>query len=167
MVMGLTKRLHYLLSLLYFSILPISVCASAVQNFAIFNDSDDAGLGQGVIVEIELARTPQEISRGLMFRNHLDEGQGMLFIFDSEQPRGFWMKNTLLPLDIIFISEKFRIVSAVTNAQPCRQDPCFVYRSDMPAKYVIEVNGGFMERHHILVGSKVQLKLGLGKNSPF
>jgi len=185
MLIGLTKRLLYLLSFIYFSISPIGACTdvtchnllamglglsqtgpSAVQYFALFNDSDDAGSGQGVIVKLELARTPQEISKGLMFRDHLDEDQGMLFIFDSEQPRRFWMKNTLLPLDIIFISEEFRIESAVTNAQPCRQDPCFVYRSAGSAKYVLEVNGGFMQKHHILIGSEVELKLGVDENPP-
>lgn len=183
MATGLTKRLLHLLFFMYLSTFPIGAHTdatfhdfsamglsptdpSAVQHFAIFNDLDNTDSGQGVIIKLELARTPQEISRGLMFRDHLDENQGMLFIFDSEQPRRFWMKNTLVPLDIIFISEDFRIVSAVVNAQPCRRNPCTVYRSRTPAKYVLEVSGGFMQRHHILVGSQVELKIGPGGNSP-
>ena len=119
------------------------------------------GLGvRDVTVKVEIARTRREISRGLMFRESLSEDQGMLFVFDNEQPLGFWMKNTLIALDIIFISEDLEIVSAQTRAPPCEEDPCPVYRSAKPAKFVVEVNAGFVEKHGISQGNRVEIKIG-------
>ena len=120
---------------------------------------------QDVAVNVELARTPREISRGLMFREHLGENRGMLFVFDNEQPLGFWMKNTLIALDIIFISKDLKIVSAQTRVPPCERDPCPVYRSEKPAKFVVEVNAGFVERFGLSQGNQVEIKLDANDTS--
>jgi uncharacterized membrane protein (UPF0127 family) len=115
--------------------------------------------GRDIRVHVELARTLREISRGLMFREQLRENHGMLFLFHTEQPLGFWMKNTLIPLDIIFISEELEVISAQTRVPPCKQDPCPVYRSEEPAKFVMEVNAGFVEKHGISQGNQVEIKI--------
>ena len=89
-----------------------------------------------------------------MFREKLNENDGMLFVFDDESYLAFWMKNTLIPLDIIFIDENYGIVD-IKNAVPCKEDPCALYKSLKPAKYVLEVNTNFTAKNKIKVGDKV------------
>ena len=108
-----------------------------------------------VKVFIEVADTSEEIRRGLMFRESLNEGHGMLFIFEQEEQLSFWMKNTLIPLDIIFFNAKKEYVSGTTMV-PCKKDPCRNYLSDGSAKYGLEVPKGFIKRHGI--GEKWTLK---------
>ena len=110
----------------------------------------------GKTINLELAKTPQEQQKGLMFREHLDEDSGMLFIFQDEQIRSFWMKNTLIPIDIIFI-DKNNIIIDIQTAQPCKKDPCPDYISKSPVKYVLEVNEGYAERNNIKYGDKVEI----------
>ena len=89
-----------------------------------------------------------------MFREKLEENEGMLFIFDDEKQVSFWMKNTLIPLDMIFINKNLEIVS-VKTAVPCEKDPCQVYESSKPVKFVIEANAGFAFKNRIDVGDKL------------
>jgi uncharacterized membrane protein (UPF0127 family) len=91
---------------------------------------------------VELALTRQQQNRGLMFRDHLPQDAGMLFIFNSEAPRSFWMKNTRIPLDILYFDADLLLVSMVENARPCAADPCPPYPSTAPAQYVLELNAG-------------------------
>ena len=107
-----------------------------------------------VPVRVELARTRDELSRGLMWRDRLDEDAGMLFIFATSEPRTFWMKNTPLPLDIIFIDEGGKVVSVARHTTPFATTPI---RSAGAARYVLEVNAGFAERHGIRAGTAVEL----------
>ena len=90
---------------------------------------------------LEKAITIEEKQQGLMFRKFLPENKGMIFIFDGEETQTFWMKNTLIPLDIIFLDKNLRIVNIKEDVQPCRSDPCEMYPSIVPAQYVIELNG--------------------------
>ncbi|MEM5793433.1 MAG: DUF192 domain-containing protein [Candidatus Aenigmatarchaeota archaeon] len=108
-----------------------------------------------VKVMVETAKTPKEHERGLMFRENLEENSGMLFIFPREERKSFWMKNTLIPLDMIFIYSNGTINEIKQNVQPCKEDPCPTYPSKHPSKYVLEVNGGFCERKGIKVGDFV------------
>jgi uncharacterized membrane protein (UPF0127 family) len=107
-------------------------------------------------VSVELAQTSEEHVRGLMFRDSLDEGNGMLFIFPVEGTYNFWMKNTLIPLDVIWINQNFEVVH-IESATPCSDDPCQVYTSDEKAKYVLEVNSGFADENGIKVGNNVTI----------
>jgi len=104
---------------------------------------------------VELANTPAERQKGLMFRESMADNHGMLFVFDDVSPRSFWMKNTLIPLDMIFINGNWTVVH-VANAVPCTADPCPSYSSP-PAMYVLEINGGIAEKSGIKVGSKLSL----------
>ena len=104
----------------------------------------------------EVADEPEEWTTGLMFRESLNENEGMLFIFNDNKERIFWMKNTLIPLDIIFISDSLEIVN-IAEAEPCKVDPCELYNSEMPAKYVLEVNQGFSRRNNIHAGDKLEI----------
>lgn len=109
-----------------------------------------------VRVYAEVADEPSEWQEGLMNRRTLNEQSGMLFVFDEEGPRTFWMKNTLIPLDMIFVAQNLTIVDIATM-QPCTADPCQTYTSSAPALYVLEVNAGFAERNRIETGDTVVL----------
>ncbi len=109
--------------------------------------------GSFVFVSAEVADTPQERAVGLMFRESLPQSQGMLFIFEDEAPRSFWMKNTLIPLDMIFMDGNGTVVGVVENALPCKNDPCRGYSSGKAAKYVLEVNANFSRENRISEGN--------------
>lgn len=108
-------------------------------------------------VKVEIADEPYEHARGLMFRKSLGQNEGMLFIFSDEEYRTFWMKNTLIPLDLIFIDSNLEIVDIKQDFQPCEQEPCETYTSLGPALYVLEVNAGFAERNGIKAGDSVAI----------
>lgn len=103
---------------------------------------------------VELAATPEERNRGLMFRENLDLDKGMLFVFDKEGDYPFWMKNTLIPLDIIWINENKEVVFIKENAQPCGEQFCPEIEPAQNAKYVLEINGGQSEKIGLIVGKK-------------
>ena len=109
-----------------------------------------------VAIDIEVANTAQEIEQGLMYRQKMDQNKGMLFVFPDMQPRGFWMKNTYIPLDIIFVDADKRIVSIQKNTIPLSQQNL---PSDGPAQYVIEVNAGFSDLHGLNPGDQVDFQL--------
>ena len=118
--------------------------------------SQPTAVFDAVSFSVELAVTPEELSKGLMFRDNLPEKHGMLFIFDDTAQRSFWMKNTLIPLDIIFLDGNFVVVN-IEYAVPCRADPCPSYVSEAPAKYVLEINANLSEKYNIKKGSKMIL----------
>jgi hypothetical protein len=104
-----------------------------------------------VNVQVELAQTNAQRQRGLMARPHLPQGTGMLFLFDDEARRSFWMKNTLIPLDIAYFDAEGAFVSATTMT-PCTKDPCPSYPSAGPARYALEVGKGELQRLGIGTG---------------
>lgn len=105
---------------------------------------------------IELAETNKEMERGLMFRKNLCESCGMLFIFEDNKERTFWMKNVLIPLDIIFINSNLEIVK-ISHAEPCEEEPCRSYSSNEEVKYVLEVNVNRFNEE--IIGKEIILNL--------
>jgi uncharacterized membrane protein (UPF0127 family) len=87
-----------------------------------------------------------------MYRDKLAENQGMLFIFEDDAPRAFWMKNTVLSLDMIFVNSRNEIVTIHKNTTPYSEQS---YESTKPAKYVIEVNAGYTDGHKVSVGDHI------------
>ena len=108
--------------------------------------------------EAELAITSQEWERGLMFRESLGKDQGMLFESGQDGIHKFWMKNTKISLDIIWIGADKKIIFISNNISPCIRDVCPSYGPDAPARYVLEVNGGEMARLDAKVGDAVTIK---------
>ena len=102
------------------------------------------------VVQVELARTPQEQQKGLMYRERLDDGRGMLFLFDHPHGLSFWMHNTYIPLDMIFIGADRRVVGVVENATPLTDEPRAV---EGISQFVLEVPGGFSAAHRIGPGT--------------
>jgi len=110
---------------------------------------------QNIIVQATIADTPESQQQGLMNVPYLAKDRGMLFIFQDEQIRRFWMKNTLIPLDIIFINNKKQIVSISSNAQPAVGMPYEIFESQGPAQYVLEVTAGFTQDHQVKPGDQL------------
>ena len=112
-------------------------------------------VGESVEVPVEIADAPDEQQTGLMGRPALAEDSGMLFVFNDEQQRSFWMKDTLIPLSIAFIDSQGRIVD-IQYMQPLDETP---HLSAAPAQYALEVNQGFFTARGIQVGDTVGLPI--------
>ena len=106
-------------------------------------------------IRVEVVDTPEERAKGLMNREELAAGSGMLFVFPDDKVRGVWMKNTLIPLDILFMSADGRVLSLLQRVPPCKADDCDVYYSAAPARYMLEVNAGFIDHWAIEPGDKI------------
>lgn len=126
-----------------------------------FGIAPDSGLREGEMrvgdqtILVELALDGYSQAKGLMFRESMPENAGMLFMFPNTQPLSFWMKNTLIPLDIIYITEEGDVVNVVT-AEPCKVQNCPTYPSDKPAKYVLELNAGRAEAIGLRAGDNLR-----------
>jgi uncharacterized membrane protein (UPF0127 family) len=106
---------------------------------------------------VKIADTPEKRSQGFMYRESLAENRGMLFIFDKEGNYSFWMKNTLIPLDIIWLNGNKEVVFIKNNAQPC-QNECPAIKPDAEAKYVLEINTGLADKINLKIGDKLIFK---------
>ncbi len=112
---------------------------------------------------VEIAQTEAQRARGLMFRDHMTRAHGMLFIHDVEEPLAYWMKNTLIALDIFYFNADRRLVSVAQRTPPCTLgDACPPYRSEGRALYVLELNSGAADRLHAKKGDR----LTFGPNIP-
>jgi uncharacterized protein len=110
--------------------------------------------GKSLPVSVELATTPEARQLGLMYRGHLDPGTGMLFIFPSVAPQSFWMRNTKIPLDILFIDEAEKIVRLHARTTPFSEASL---PSGAPVRYVLEVPGGWCAENGVAEGDTVHL----------
>ncbi|MCX6824127.1 MAG: DUF192 domain-containing protein [candidate division SR1 bacterium] len=112
---------------------------------------------RGNCFTVELARTSAEQELGLMNRTSMAEKSGMLFIFPKSDLYNFRMKNTLIPLDIIRITDKLNVVKVIT-AQSCTADPCRTYNPEIGATYVLELNAGIAEKYNIVEGTQMKFR---------
>lgn len=115
----------------------------------------NSGIQSSVNLKVELALTPEEQEKGLMFRTSLETGSGMLFVFPDERPRQFWMKNTLMPLSVAFIDEG-KTIFQISDLEPVKtliQTQYDRAESIKPAKYVLEVTQGWFLVNKIDIGS--------------
>jgi uncharacterized membrane protein (UPF0127 family) len=115
------------------------------------------GTSASVTVRVELAVTEDEVRTGLMHRESLPEDRGMLFIFDPPSHTGFWMRNTLIPLDIAYIDADGTI-KEIVHGEPLNET---VLRPTLPYWYVLEVNGGWFERQGLGVGDRAVIPVDL------
>jgi len=112
----------------------------------------------GFVVRAEIAADDEVRARGLMFRDHLRPGTGMLFFFPEDGDYPFWMKNTIIPLDMIWIDAKGKIVYIAHEAQPCKVENCPNYPPNAIARYVLEVAGGVAKEHGLKAGDVVRFE---------
>ena len=113
----------------------------------------DGPSGRSSTVDVEVARTPAAVELGLMFRDKLASHAGMLFVFPDTAEHDFWMKNTLIPLDMIFADERGVVVGIVENAEPLTTTTRSV---GAPSRYVLEVNAGWSAAHGIARGDRMR-----------
>lgn len=119
---------------------------------ACFNNKNDC-------YELEIADNDETRSLGLMNRDHLDKDKGMLFVFPETGAHNFWMKDTHIPLDILWISEDKTIVDLLSNILPCEKEDCPVYSTSKKALYAVELNAGQILDKGLLIGGKVEFSL--------
>jgi len=105
-----------------------------------------------ICFDVWIARTNLERERGLMNVESLEENQGMLFVFSAQGNHTFWMKNTLIPLDMVWLNSDLEVVD-ISRAVPCKQDPCTIYSSKKPVMYVLEISGDLSDKFQILEGN--------------
>lgn len=107
--------------------------------------------------DIEIADTPQERQLWLMHREYLPEKSGMLFVFQQSGQYKFWMKNTLIPLDMVWIDQDQTIID-IKQAIPCTADPCTTYGPDEFSSYVLELNSWISKKYGIKIGDNIEIK---------
>jgi uncharacterized membrane protein (UPF0127 family) len=110
--------------------------------------------GSTLAIALEVMDTPAARERGMMYRTSLADDHGMLFVFPEEVEHAFWMKNTLIPLDMLFIASDGRIVGIHPEAVPLSTKSVSVGK---PSRYVLEVNGGWAARHKVQAGDRIEL----------
>ena len=131
----------------------LSACAGARQPWVELGNQRYA---------IEIADDGAERARGLMFRDALPAGHGMLFIHDAEEPQAYWMKNTKIPLDILYFDDERKLVAQQRDVPPCSLgDGCPSYPSDAPARYVLELNAGEAARLQLKDGAELRFGPGI------
>ena len=135
-----------------FLLITIFVCASC-------SAQDPYVVLKGQRFTVEWADTSDKQALGMMFREHLADYHGMLFLFPVESRRSFWMKNTRIPLDIFYFDEKRQLLNVAENARPCRSQSCPRYLSEGPAMYVLELNGGKAAELGVLPGDVLELHI--------
>jgi uncharacterized protein len=137
-------------SILAFSLLTfvMSACAQGPRIEIVSADG-----APRIAVAVEVADTAASREYGLMFRKHLDEDAGMIFVFKAPSHQTFWMKNTIIPLDMIFADSSGKIVGMVRDAEPFSEE---IDAVDGDSQYVLEVNGGFCDRHGVKAGDTLR-----------
>jgi len=117
-----------------------------------------AVLPSGAVYALELALTPEDQAQGLMYRENLPASTGMLFVFPEPAPHHFYMKNTMIPLDIIWLDEAGRVIDVSADTPPCKADPCPTYGPDGNVRMVLELAGGMAKKEGVAVGSMIKLE---------
>jgi uncharacterized membrane protein (UPF0127 family) len=108
---------------------------------------------------VDVARTPQQMRYGLMYRDHLDPDGGLLIYLGEERVYADWMKNCLIPLDIFWIDSDMRVVHISKNTPPCQKDPCPTYSAPEKVGYILELNGGMADSKGITEGDTLEIKV--------
>jgi hypothetical protein len=111
----------------------------------------------GTLFVAEIADTPERWQRGYMHRAEVGENEGMIFVFPYPEVHPFWMKNTLVPLDILWLDERLSIVHLEAMVPPCRKDPCPNYGPARKVRFVLELRGGTAARHGLKPGDPIAI----------
>ena len=113
----------------------------------------------GTVISVEIAADDPTREQGLMFRDHLAADHGMIFLFPQNGVYPFWMKNTIIPLDMIWIDDQHRVNYVASDVPPCKADPCGNYGSTtVPSRYVLETAAGVAKKHNIAAGSVLRFE---------
>ena len=115
-------------------------------------------LPDGFVVHVEVAADDPTREQGLMFRDRLAEDHGMIFIFTQAGMYPFWMKNTLIPLDMIWIDKQKKVAAIHHDVPPCKADPCPSYSPNAEASYVLELGAGVAAKHKVVNGAVLKFE---------
>ena len=137
-----------------FSIIVVSIALVMLQK----NLKQGEVCLRGHCFSVEISKTRISQDRGLMFRRELSLDSGMLFVFNDEARRSFWMKNTFIPLDMIFFNKSKKVVSIAKNVQPCEAEECPKIRPAEKAMYVLELNANIADQINLKIGDKFDFK---------
>ena len=118
-------------------------------------------LPDGETIIAETAITDQERMRGLMYRDGINEDQGMLFVFREEGYHSFWMRNMRFAIDILWLDRQKRIVHIERRVPPCKKEPCASYSSKLPAMYVLELKAGSADKRNLKLYDRLEFVLSL------
>ncbi|MFH0955455.1 MAG: DUF192 domain-containing protein [Candidatus Micrarchaeota archaeon] len=121
------------------------------------NPSGTACFENGACLDLEIASTSQARETGLMNRSFLANNAGMLFVFDQTGKYSFWMKNTKIPLDMVWVDSNGWVVEIVSDAQPCTVDSCPLLGGQKDARFVVEANAGFVRQNGVRLNQKVEI----------
>jgi len=149
--------------LVSFAVLGFVACGAAPRTPASATPAPTAAAGpraelpSGAVYSLEIARTPEETAQGLMYRESLPDRHGMIFTFTDGGVHQFWIKNTMIPLDIIWMDTGGKILFVSADTPPCRSDPCPTYGPSAPAPLVLEIAGGLAKKEGVQVGSAIRL----------
>lgn len=147
------KQLRFIL---FFVLAGLNLSSSKAQEIH-YSHGKILFLKQKLLINVEIAKTEKQREIGLMGRKKLALGYGMLFIFEKQGIQRVWMKNTLIPLDVIFFSAQGEIVSFFNKLQPCKSENCPIYNSAENAKLMLEVNAGMIDRKKVGMGDFIRL----------
>ena len=117
-----------------------------------------AVLPSGAVYRLELATIPEDQAQGLMYRENLPDRSGMLFVFPESATHHFWMKNTMIPLDIVWLDDAGKVVFVSARTPPCKADPCPTYGPDTPVRRVLEIAGGMAEKEGLKMGTTIRVE---------
>lgn len=112
---------------------------------------------KGQRYDVEVAMDDDSRVRGLMFRDQMADSHGMLFVFEQQQPLAFWMRNTRIPLDILYFDESLKLISVAAGVPPCTTQQCPSYPSKGPGRFVLELNAGQAHKLGAQVGDELEL----------
>ena len=144
--------------LLLIAVIMVLAVAGCTSGFQITTGQGEVCFSESCF-QVEIADTPEERATGLMFREELAQDRGMLFVFEEDGIHSFWMKNTKIPLDIIWISQDMVVVYISKDTRPCLADPCPAVNPGKIARYVLEANAGASDKAGIEVGDKATIDL--------
>ncbi len=114
---------------------------------------------------LELARTPQQRALGYMYRSRVGPDEGMLFLFEESGFHSIWMKNCLVGLDVVWLSDDLHVVHLERSLPPCKADPCPGYPPMLKARYILEIAAGMAKKSRLNVGDEVKI-LGVDLENP-
>jgi uncharacterized membrane protein (UPF0127 family) len=139
--------------------IPLAIVICAVFIFLFLNRLEKIEIqttSGSVFIKAEVVTSPEDREKGLMKRSDLPEEKGMLFVYNEDINPNFWMKNMLIPIDIIFIDADHNIKYIAESVQPCESEvKCELYNAGTPVRYVLEVKSGYAEKYDVVLGNKV------------
>jgi uncharacterized membrane protein (UPF0127 family) len=149
------KYILFVVALIAITGLAYKVYRDNYAEDSVFDSGQVTFMPQNIKIKVKVAENNAQRSQGLMFVKKMSENEGMIFLFPTEQKQAFWMKNTYIPLDIIYLGADFKVRNIHENATPMSEE---IIPSVLPTKYVVEVNAGFVKKHGIKFGDSIEFK---------